>query len=43
LIEWKFAHAGWLYAAGALVYKNDDEAGAEERARDVLSTWQWLD
>jgi hypothetical protein len=43
LIEWKFAHAGWLYAAGALVYKNDDEAKAENRARDVLSTWQWLD
>jgi hypothetical protein len=43
LIEWKFAHAGWLYAAGALVYKNDDEAEAEDRARDILSTWQWLD
>lgn len=43
LIEWKFAHAGWLYAAGALVYKNDDEAKAEARARDVLATWQWLD
>jgi hypothetical protein len=42
LIEWKFAHAGWLYAAGALVYKNDDEAKAEDRAREVLSTWQWL-
>jgi hypothetical protein len=42
LIEWKFAHAGWLYVAGALVYKNDDEAKAEDRARDVLSTWQWL-
>jgi len=43
LIEWKFAHAGWLYAAGARVYKNDDEAKAEDRARDVLSSWQWLD
>lgn len=43
LIEWKFAHTGWLYAAGALVYKNDDEAEAEDRAREVLSTWQWLD
>lgn len=43
LIEWKFAHAGWLYVAGALVYKNDDEATAEARARDILATWQWLD
>jgi hypothetical protein len=43
LVEWKFAHAGWLFAAGARVYKNDDEAKAEDRARDVLSTWQWLD
>ncbi len=43
LIEWKFAHAGWLYGVGALVYRNDDEVRAEDRARDVLSTWQWLD
>jgi hypothetical protein len=43
LIEWKFAHSGWLYGAGALVYKNDDEAKAEDRARDVLLTWQWLE
>jgi hypothetical protein len=43
LIEWKFAHAGWLYAAGARVDKNDDEARVEDRARDVLATWQWLD
>ena len=43
LIEWKFAHAGWLYVAGALVRKSDDEFKAEDRARDVLSTWQWID
>ena len=43
LIEWKFAHAGWLYTAGALVRKPDDEFKAESRAQDVLSTWQWLD
>lgn len=43
LIEWKFAHAGWLYVAGTSVYKNDDEAKAEARAREVLATWQWLD
>jgi hypothetical protein len=41
LIEWKFAYDGWLYAAGALVRKN--EAEAEARARDILATWQWLD
>jgi hypothetical protein len=43
LIERKFAHAGWLYAAGVLVNRSDDEADAEARAREVLSTWQWLD
>jgi len=43
LIERKFAHAGWLYGAGAIVYRNDDEFKAEARARDVLATWQWLD
>jgi hypothetical protein len=43
LIEWKFAHAGWLYGAGALVRKSDNERKAERRARDVLSTWQWLE
>lgn len=43
LIERKFAHAGWLYVAGTHVRKGDDEAKAEDRARDILSTWQWLD
>jgi hypothetical protein len=43
LIEWKFAHAGWLYVAGALVRKSDNELQAEDRARDIISTWQWLE
>ena len=43
LIEWKFVRAGWLYAAGALIRRSDDELETEDRAREVLSTWQWLE
>lgn len=42
LLSRKFVHAEWLYVAGALVRRSDDEREAEQRARDILATWQWL-
>ncbi len=42
LTEWKFAHDGWLYAAGA-INRAPDEVVTGMRARAVLDTWEWLD
>jgi hypothetical protein len=41
VIEWKFAHGGWLYVVGA-VNRCDDEVATLERAREVLDSWEWL-
>jgi hypothetical protein len=41
VIEWKFAHDGWLYVVGAF-NRCDDEVATFERARKVLDTWEWL-
>jgi hypothetical protein len=43
LLEWKLAHRGWLFAAGALCRRGDREAAIAARARAVLATWTWLD
>ena len=41
LIEWKFAHRGWLYAVGTF-NRGPDEATTVQRARKVPDTWEWL-
>jgi hypothetical protein len=41
LTEWKFAHAGWLFVAGALCSSPDDEQAMVDQARAMLATWRW--
>jgi hypothetical protein len=41
LTEWKFAHAGWLYAVGSF-NRASDEAVTLSRARRILDSWEWL-
>jgi hypothetical protein len=42
LVEWKLEHAGWLYVLGVLVEQLDREQQMVDRARALMSTWQWL-
>jgi hypothetical protein len=42
LTEWKFSHRGWLFVVGVLD-RGPDPAATVARAREVLSTWHWLD
>lgn len=42
LTEWKFSHRGWLFVVGVLDRGNDPNA-AVASAREVLSTWEWVD
>jgi hypothetical protein len=41
LTEWKFAHAGWLYAVGSRNRAHDEDITLS-RARSILDTWEWL-
>jgi hypothetical protein len=43
LVDWLFAHAGWLFAAGVLCRSSDRESTMIERAQAVLSTWEWIE
>lgn len=43
LVDWLFAHGGWLFGAGVLCRAPDRELTMIERARAVLATWQWID
>jgi hypothetical protein len=43
LVDWHFAHEGWLFVAGVLGRSRDRESTLVERARAVLSTWRWID
>jgi hypothetical protein len=40
--EWKFAHAGWLFAVGAWNGAPDEDLTIM-RARQALDSWEWLD
>jgi hypothetical protein len=40
-VEWKFAHAGWLYAVGGFT-RGPDRAATLSRLRRVLDSWEWL-
>jgi hypothetical protein len=42
LTEWKFAHAGWLYAVGVLNHAPDDSLTVM-RVRRALDSWEWLE
>ena len=43
LLEWKFAHAGWLFVAGVRCGTSDNEFDVVGRARDALDTWRWAE
>ncbi|MEZ0291586.1 MAG: hypothetical protein ACAH82_03550 [Solirubrobacteraceae bacterium] len=43
LIDWHFAHDGWLFVAGVLCKARDRESRLVEHARAVFSTWTWID
>src|SRR5215208_542412 len=43
LTEWKFAREGWLYAAGLLCTRGDDELDMAGRSRRILDSWRWID
>jgi hypothetical protein len=43
LVDWNFAHRGWLFGAGVLCRPSDQESVMIERALAVLATWTWLD
>ncbi len=43
LIDWHFAHDGWLFVAGVLCKARDREARLVEHARAVFATWTWID
>jgi hypothetical protein len=43
LVDWFFAHNGWLFAAGVLCRAGDREAAMVERAQAVLATWEWIE
>ena len=43
LIEWQFGHNGWQFAAGVICHPRDDERRMEDRARVILSSWEWIE
>jgi hypothetical protein len=43
LVEWKFAHEGWLFVAGPLCHRSDNTDRLVDRAREILATWTWID
>jgi hypothetical protein len=43
LVEWKFAHRGWLFVAGALCHRDDDEDKLVKLTRGIFQTWAWID
>jgi hypothetical protein len=42
LVDWMFADAGWLFAAGVLCRSSDRECAMVERAQAVFATWHWI-
>jgi hypothetical protein len=43
LLEWKFAHAGWLWVAGIHGVHGDDEATLRHRAHELFDSWTWIE
>jgi hypothetical protein len=43
LVEWKFAHQGWLFVAGAMCHPKDKFDKLLRLTRNIFQTWEWLD
>lgn len=43
LLEWKFAHAGWLFTAGAAEPRKEDRDEVLAASRELLASWTWIE
>ena len=41
--DWRFARSGWIYSAGVLCFREDDEAEMHRRAHAILASWRWVE
>jgi hypothetical protein len=43
LVEWTFAHDGWLFGTGAVIRKREDVRLWIRRVSEIHASWTWID